>query len=307
MLAIMTVAAFFLNIAWDPYMALIADLFPPAQRGRVGGFLGVAAGFGTILLYLLAYLLWEHNEFIVFAVTVVLLLGCFAFTVITVKEPPVDAQARPQSELDVKPNPLQYIRELRHYPEATKYVLFTTLYWMGAGGAIPFVTLFGEHALHASVAESFLLPIGATLMMALCAVPWGILADRKSKKLAMSAGLLIFGLASLVGSQSQTLWQGIIALAVVGIGNSATTLINPMLTDLVPRKRVAEFVGLGSAVFSFAQPLGSVLVGGIVGLMAGVIGLDDAYRWAFVCAGAMVLLAAVLLQTVHPERVVDED
>ena len=42
--------------------------------------------------------------------------------------------------------------------------------------------------------------------------------------------------------------------------------INPMLTDLVPRKRTAEFMGLGSAVFSLAQPLGSVLAGAVVTL-----------------------------------------
>src|SRR6478752_449299 len=41
MLGIMTVAAFFLSIAWDPYMALPADLFPSEQRGRVGGLIGV--------------------------------------------------------------------------------------------------------------------------------------------------------------------------------------------------------------------------------------------------------------------------
>src|SRR5690242_7379310 len=44
MLGIMTIAAFFLSIAWDPYMAFMADLFPSEQRGRVGGLIGVGSG-----------------------------------------------------------------------------------------------------------------------------------------------------------------------------------------------------------------------------------------------------------------------
>jgi hypothetical protein len=36
------------------------------------------------------------------------------------------------------------------------------------------------------------------------------------------------------------------------------------------------------------------------------IGDSDAYRGGFIFAGAMILLGALVLQTVHPERVVQE-
>src|SRR5581483_10582307 len=53
MLGILTIAAFFLWVALDPYNALIADLFPPSQRGRVGGILGLVQALGatTFLLF----------------------------------------------------------------------------------------------------------------------------------------------------------------------------------------------------------------------------------------------------------------
>ena len=54
MIAVMTVAAFFLAIAGAPYLALMADLFPPLQRGRVGGLIGLSAGIGNIAFILLA-------------------------------------------------------------------------------------------------------------------------------------------------------------------------------------------------------------------------------------------------------------
>src|SRR3954464_8729993 len=48
MLGIMAVAAFFLAIAWDPYMAMLGDLWPPLQRGRVGGLIGLGSGLGNL-------------------------------------------------------------------------------------------------------------------------------------------------------------------------------------------------------------------------------------------------------------------
>jgi MFS family permease len=97
-----------------------------------------------------------------------------------------------------------------------------------------------------------------------------------------------------------------IALGFIGLANAGMVQINPLLTDLVPRARTAEFIGLGSAVFSFAQPLGSVIAGGVVWLATQAVGLDAAYRWSFITASVLVLVAAALLQTVHPERVVPE-
>jgi MFS family permease len=84
-------------------------------------------------------------------------------------------------------------------------------------------------------------------------------------------------------------------------------MINPMLIDLVPKKRTAEFVGLGSAVFSFAAPVGSVVAGLVAGLAALWVGGPESYRWTFITAGVMLITGGMLLRNVHPENVVDED
>jgi len=80
---------------------------------------------------------------------------------------------------------------------------------------------------------------------AIFSLPAGLLADRTSKKLVLSIGFVLFGIVGIVGSQSQTLQQGILVLIVIGGVNCVGALINPLLTDLVPRKRMGEFVGLG--------------------------------------------------------------
>lgn len=306
MVGVMTVSAFFLAIAWDPYMAMMADLFPAEQRGRVGGLIGVGTALGNIIFALMAFFLIANGEFLVFGISTAIMVVCWAYTFFTVKEPAVPVEPDAGQKMG-KITPRQYIKNLRQYPEAAKYTLAILFFWLGSGGAVPFITLFGANVLGASESEVFLLPLAATLSMAVFAVPWGIFADRTSKKTAMTLGLLMFSVVALVGSQSGTLLQGTIVLALIGVGNSAMSLINPMLVDLVPSKRTAEFVGLASAVFSFAQPLGSALAGAIVAGAEIFVGREEAYRWAFIFAGLMTILAAVLLRSVRPERFVDRD
>jgi MFS family permease len=309
MFAIMTVLAFFLSVAWDPYMALMADLFPPHQRGRVGGLIGLGTGLGNIIFALLALFMWKNNEFGVFLLVIGVLLLTWVYTFITVKEPPPPA-AHQQAEArktPIRPDPITYIRGLLKYPQAAKYTLALSLWWLGTGGVVPFITLFGEKVLGAGRDEVFILPLAAVLANALSAVPFGFVADRIGKKPVMTVGMVFFALVALVGSQSQNLTQATVALALAGMANGALALINPMLSDLVPRTRMAEFIGLGSAVFSFAQPLGSVAAGFVIGIAANFLPEHDAYRWSFIAAGGWVLLAVALLQTVRPERAVTDE
>lgn len=298
MLAVMTVGSFFLAVAQDPYIALLADLFPEKHRGKVGGFLGLTTALGVITVSLVSFLLWDTNPFLVFLIVILGLLLTFAFTFFTVKEPPPPQHLAPPSKFQL----VSYVRGLMRYPEAAKYTFSLSLFWLGSGGATPFVTLFGQEALGATGSDVFLLPLAFVVCSALFAVPAGWLADRIGKKPVMMAGLLIYGLGALAGSQADSLLQATIALGVIGIGNAGTAPLNPLLTDLIPRSRTAELVGVGSAIWSFVQPLGSVLAGTIVGLAALAVGGQDSYRYAFIFAGVMIVLAALSLRWVHPER-----
>jgi MFS family permease len=303
MLLLMTIGSFFLAVAMDPYNALMADLFPPQHRGRVGGFIGLTTALGIIIFSLMSFFLWKTNEPVVFAIVIGALVATFAFTFFTVKEPAFS----PHAEKAEKTSPLVYFRELLRYREAAKYTLALGLYWIGAGGATPFVTLFGEKALRLEGGTVFLLPLAFVVSTAIFAVPAGMLADRIGKKRVITMGLLVYGIGAIVGSQSMDLTQATIALGIIGIGNAATSApLIALLVDLIPRKRTAELLGLGSALWSFAQPLGSVLAGGVVGLSGLAVGQNDSYRWAFIFAGVMIVLAAIVLQTVKPEREVSE-
>jgi MFS family permease len=298
MLAIMTIGSFFLAVAQDPYIALLADLFPERHRGKVGGFLGLTTALGIIVFELMAFFWWESNQFLVFILVIALLVLTYAFTFFTVKEPPLSVQVEKRVPFKLVP----YLRGLMAYPEAAKYTFSLALFWLGAGGATPFVTLFGTEALGANESQVFLLPLAFVVSSAIFSIPAGLLADRIGKKTVMMIGLTIYGIGALIGSQTADLLQATIALAIIGIGNAGTAPLNPLLTELIPRARTAELIGVGSAVWSFVQPLGSVLAGTVVGLAALAVGGQDAYRGAFIFAGVMILLAALSLRWVHPER-----
>ncbi len=300
MLALMTIGSFFLAVAADPYLALMADLFPTALRGRVGGLLGLTSALAAITITLLSSFFWAQYEGLVFLFTISILVVSFGITFFTVREPPLPAG--PPVARGPRQGPAAYIRGLLEYPEAAKYVLAVTFFWIGSGGATPFVTLFAKHALQAGGAQIFYLPLAFVLSNALFAVPAGYLADRIGKKRVLTLGLLIYGLGALIGSQSATVPQATLALAACGLGNAGTSSLNPLLTDLIPRRRVAEFIGLGSSVWSLVQPVGSLLAGTLVAALTMPIGLSDAYRWAFIFAGTLIVLSALLLQLVRPER-----
>ncbi|MEO6457500.1 MAG: MFS transporter, partial [Chloroflexia bacterium] len=249
MLGVMTIGAFFLAVAMDPYISMMADLFPAEHRGRVGGLQGLTTALGVIIFSLLAAFLWAKNEQLVFFITIVVLLITFAYTFFTVKEPPIPPYVEEKTErVSFSQKVKTYISELRQYPEAGKYVVALSMFWLGSAGVVPFVTLFGIEALGAKDGQEFFLPLAFVVITAIFAVPSGLLSDRIGKKKVLTMGLILYGLGAIVGSQSTDLTQATIALGVTGLGNAGTASLNALLTELIPRKRTAEFIGLGSAV-----------------------------------------------------------
>lgn len=170
------------------------------------------------------------------------------------------------------------------------YIGAAALYWMGTGGVLPYLTRFGVSVLGLSEGESFQLLLPALAGTIIGAVPAGFIADRRGKKPVLDAvGLFAYSLIAIVASQVATLPQALLAMGVIGLANGVwTALAIPLLVDLVPQERAAEMTGIGSAVWSLAQPIGAV----IAGLL---IASADSYRVSFVGAAVFIFLCFVLL------------
>ncbi len=299
-LLVIPVFALFLAVANDPYLALMADITPRRQRGLVGGYLALFNMLGQVTLLALASLLWVDRQPLVFvAVASGLALG-FAVTFIGVREARPDmVQARPAGRLQIRP--VQYVRNVLRHREMSKYVGAQFFFWLGNGAAVPFITRFAVEVLGVSEGQAFDIMLVAVACTAASAVPAGWLGSRFGKQPVLAIGLLAFALTALIGSQARSVPQAVAAMAALGVCNAiATALTFPLLADLMPRDRLGEFTGVGSLVWSLAQPLGSFSAGV-------VIDLTGSYRSVFVVSGLLMLLSFSLLLTVRVDRTQQEE
>lgn len=292
MLIVLSVNAFFLNVAVDPYLALMADIVPPGQRGRVGTVLSIFNMLGQIVATLLGVFLWIHSPELVFGLVSLTLVVGFAITTLGVREPEHPPAPREPVRLDIP----GYVRGLLRYPELVKYVLAAAFFWLGTGGVLPYLTRFAVNVLGADEGQAFTLFLPALFGTIVGSVPAGYLADRRGKKPVLAVGVLVFGVLALISSQVSTIPQALAAMAVLGLANGVwTTLAVPLLVDLVPPERAAEMTGLGSAVWSLVQPIGAV----IAGLLIDVSGT---YRTSFIGAAGFVFLCFLMLLLVRAPR-----
>lgn len=297
MLLVLAVNAFFLNVAVDPYVALMADIVPSGQRGRVGTVLAVFNMVGQIAATILGIFLWDRSPELVFVLVAGLLVGGFAITTIFVQEPEHPPAPRERVRFDVA----GYVRGIVAERELVKYVIAALFFWLGTGGVLPYLTRFSVQVLGTSEGEAFQLFLPALFGTIVGAIPAGIIADRRGKRPVLAVGVLAFGIVALVASQVQSVQQALIAMAFVGLANGVWTALNvPLLMDLVPADRAGEVSGLASAVWSFAQPVGAL----IAGLLIDATGT---YRSSFVGAAVFVLVSFVLLLSVRaPQRAPSE-
>jgi MFS family permease len=290
MLIVLSINAFFLNVAVDPYLALMADLVPLEQRGRIGTVLAIFNMLGQIVATLAGLFLWDRSPELVFVIVAITLVISFGITTAFIQEPESPPRPTDRFRLDVT----AYVRGLFAHRELVKYIVAAAFFWLGTGGVLPYLTRFGVHVLELSEGEAFQLFLPALFGTIVGSIPAGYIADRRGKKPVIAVGMLAFSLIAFVGSQVQTVPQALITMGVIGLANGVwTALAIPLLVDLVPPERAAEMTGIGSAVWSFAQPIGAVIAGVLIDSF-------DSYRVSFIGAAALVLVSFALVLTVRP-------
>lgn len=293
--ALLLVLTMAFAIGYGPYLAMLADLVPADRRARVGGVLNITNMLGQLTILVLAMQLWSSNEQLIFFVVAAALLVGFAITVLFVPERPLTAVPR-SGKVDVA----GYFRDVLSHREVMKFLFATLFFWFGTAGVVPFITRFAVTELDTSEGVAFQLFIIAVAGTALGTLPAGWIADRIGKKPVMIAGLALFGLTALVGSQLRSVESAMVAMAVIGLANAACTVpLLPLLADLIPRDRAGEFSGIGTGVWEFAQPFGAI-AGGAIADATGSL------RSTLVVAGVLVLVSGLLLTRVRAPRLVTD-
>lgn len=292
MIAAIALAGILLYVALGPYSALLADITPYSQRGRVGGLMSLAAVIGAVCFTVLGQFFWDTARGWVFAGSAIIVAVSLAVVAFGVHEP--SSLLVPTSAAEKHPTPIW--KEVLGRRTLALYTLSMAVYWLGAGAATPFITRFAVAELHIKESETFSLLLIIIVATVIGTVLAGLLADRYGRKRVLQPALVLFAVAALIGSQVQTLALALPVMLLVGLSNAVPTALNlPLLADLVPKARAGACMGFSSMLWSVAQPIGSLFAGILVDV-------TQSYRGIFVFAGVCMALSALMLRLVHIEQ-----
>jgi MFS family permease len=162
--------------------------------------------------------------------------------------------------MSTKPTPLnaQQIRLLAVLA-LTNFVNFAARF-----AVVPLIPLLRDH-FHATDAQLGSLTTLLLAVLAVASLPFGVFADRFSRKAIIAIGIILWSAASFAGGLVSTLFFFLIARALVGLGEAAyAPAAQSMISGAFPVERRA----LAQAVFAAGMLLGGaagLAFGGLVG------------------------------------------
>jgi MFS family permease len=272
------------NLASDPYSALMPDVFPVHQRGRVTGISMFALVLGQALL-----VQWHMSLEAKFGLVACMLVATTLLTCVAIREPAHPAPEsgkRPLQELQAS------IIGLNTLHQARRALLGAFLTGVGIGAVTPFLTVFVKKITHCNDTQAQQMYLVLMISTALGVLPFGWLSDRIGPKQVLILGQVLIAIAALNGLWMTTLTQITVVMVLAGLGNAAQSAsAYPLLTRVVPSEEVGFYTGLQSTALSIAAPFTAVVTGGLVD--------HGGYRWIFAVCSISILLALPFLAAIH--------
>lgn len=288
------------NLMYDPFVALLADITPPARRGTVNGIAQALGGLGQVIILLIAIPLLVQqgsSDTLIpamrplFFIAAGLLLVFFIPTLLGVREPRhlPGASARPRYTWRA------YLAGLRADRQIQLFFAVQFFLWFGINAITPYLTAFAIAAAGFTASGAATLAFVLLLVTAAGVYPSGWLADRFGLRGIFLIGMLLMAGASIAGiffSNHAVLYT---ILAIAGVGNAMQTATSyPLLTRLVFPDQMGLYVGLNSTVTSIAAPAATLLAGQIFQVFG--------YRAMFPFVAVAFLLSLVPLSLLRVER-----
>ncbi len=281
------------NIAEDPYKALMPDITPEPQRGKMSAVSQLVLVLGQAGLLLLPIPIELK-----FTLTALIMLVTTLLTVWLVKEPkhPATTSEHRTPHLVALRQALTGLRTLRQAGWTLAGLFFSGL---GIGAILPFLTIFVKVITKCTDQQAEMMFLVLMISTAVAILPFGWLTDRVGPKRVLMIGMIFILVAALNGLWVTTLPQIMVVLCLAGIGNAAQTAsAYPLLTKVVPREEIGFYTGLQSTALSIATPLTAILTGELVN--------KGGYRLIFAVCGAGLLITLFFLAKVHLTTAVTE-
>jgi UMF1 family MFS transporter len=312
LLATYAVAHTAYQLALPFYNAMMPELVPQAEHGRLSG-LGTAAGYVGSIFGVLAMLPLVKGDWTLFGRSgreAVFLPTAFLFLFFSLPLLLFCRDALPRARVeaprvrwrDILTGTRNAFRDARRYPGLLRMLLASYCYQDALGTAIAFMAIFAVSVLG--------LPAGgeATLFVALTvpAVIGSFLAGRVSDRLGPRRTLLgilagwTVGLVAVALSPSLPVFWAAGALLGFVFGG-IWTAERPLLLTLVPDAEAGRFFGLLALSSRAAAIVGPLLWAILVDGLSARLGKETSYRLA-VGSLALFMIEAILLLRVVQDR-----
>jgi MFS transporter, Spinster family, sphingosine-1-phosphate transporter len=152
---------------------------------------------------------------------------------------------------------------------------------------VPLIPVLRDQ-LHITDAQLGSLQTGLLIVLAIASIPFGLLADRFSRKLIIALGILFWSVATLIGGLVSTFSLFFVARAFVGLGEAAyAPAAQSMISGAFPQERRA----FAQAIFAAGMLLGGA--GGQV--LGGALAAHHSWRIPLFIVAAIGLLPALAL------------
>jgi MFS family permease len=292
----------------SPTVALLGDLFVPAQRSRANGVINLMGGLaGAIALFGGAALYEVNNSAgLPFFVMALLMLAAVGLVVLVVREPehayrragapaaPGGARggAPPEREVGLGEALRAVFRQRDH---SLALIFLAILCWsIGFSSIEAFFTLFGEKVLEIPVSQASRMLTFFAAAGVVFAIPAGLLGTylgrRRTVLICLAILTVLFGSAYFVSNVSYVQIMLIIA------GAAWTSIIVnalPMVLDAAPTDNPGSYTGQYYIFGSLAAVIGPPLAGALIELTG------NNYRTVFLFGPVFMFLALLLMLPVR--------
>jgi MFS family permease len=278
---------FFFNVAMACFrgqtIALMPDFTKPINRSKGYAIFNLMAGLGTIVAFILNFILVPISLVLAFLTIAILMVICLIIMMLTVKEKDayvyqqiLEAEKAAGEKTQREEGPFKGLIESFRYiarseDKSALAILLGIFLWFCAYYAL--TSLFPVYAvdvlgLERGPAGTMLIFMSLTFI--LMAVPAGIIATKVGRILPIRIGLILFTVGMLIGFIFQTPMMIIIGFIIAGLGFAfVNTLAVVVLWELVPtEKRTGTFTG----IYFLAIFLGAIMGPVIVGFLTDIFG-----------------------------------